>query len=122
MPEHITAQAFWIEVWIAWMIFINAASVFFLRRVEGRWVLAAGLASLVTMYALNLRFGDPRILGLSHLLWWTPLVVYLFHRRAGFAEGGFGDWARLLVLTNAAALLVDAAGVVRLLLGEHPTA
>jgi hypothetical protein len=122
MLEQITAQPFWIEVWIYWMIFINAASVFFVRRVEGRWVLAAGLANLVTMYALYLYFGDSRILALSHLLWWTPLVVYLFRRRAGFGEGGFGGWARLLVLTNAAALLVDAASVVRLLLGERATA
>ena len=122
MLDHITAQPFWVEVWIYWMIFINAASVFFVRHAEGRWVLAAGLASLVTMYGLYLRFGDPRILGLSHLMWWTPLVVYLFRRRAGFGEGGFGGWARLLVLTNAAALLVDAAGVVRLLLGQPASA
>ena len=122
MLEHIAAQPFWIAAWIYWMIFINGLSVCFVGHSEGRWVLAAGIALLATMYLLSLRFGDSRILGLAHLVWWTPLVVYLFRRRAGFGVGGFGGWARLLVLTNAAALVVQAAGVLRFLLGDRAAA
>jgi hypothetical protein len=117
--EHIVAQPFWIKAWIFWMIFINGASLLFVGRSEGRWVLAAWLLSVVTMHQLYLHFGYTRILGLSHLLWWTPLVVYLFRKRASFGEGGFGGWARLLVLTNAASLAVDFVDVARFLLGDR---
>lgn len=122
MLEQIATQPFWVEVWIYWMLFINGASVLFLGRSEGRWVLAAGLATLATTYVLYLHFGHTHVVGLALLVWWTPLVVYLFRRRAGFGEGRFGGWARLLVLTNAAALLVHAAGALRFLLGSAATA
>ena len=122
MLELMAAQPFWIKVWIAWLVFVNAVSVVFLARPEGRWVAAAGVANLATMLALYRGFGDARSLGLAHLVWWTPLVVYLFRRRAGFGEGRFGGWARLLVLTNAAALVVYAAGALRFLLANGPAA
>ena len=119
MLELVAAEPFWIQVWIAWMVFVNAASVLFLARAEGRWVAAAGVANLATMLLLYRGSGDARSLGLAHLVWWTPLVVYLFRRRAGFGEGGFGGWARLLVLTNATALVVYAVGALRFLLGDR---
>ena len=119
MLEHIVAQPFWIKVWIFWILFLNSASVLFLGRAEGRWVLAAWCLAIATMQPIYLHFGYTRILGLAHLLWWTPLVVYLFRRRSSFGEGRFGGWARLLVLTNAASLVVDAVDVVRFLLGDR---
>src|SRR5262245_22031574 len=122
MLELVTAQPFWIQVWIGWVVLVNAASIVFLSRAEARWVAVAGVANLATMLLLYRGSGDARSLGLAHLLWWTPLVVYLFRRRAGFGEGGFGGWARLLVLTNAMALLVYAAGALRFLLGDRSAA
>ena len=122
MPELVAAQPFWIQVWIVWVVLVNAASVCFLSRAEARWVAAAGVANLATMLLLYAASGDVRSLGLAHLLWWTPLVVYLFRRRAGFGEGGFGGWARLLVLTNTAALAVYAAGALRFLFGDDAAA
>jgi hypothetical protein len=119
MLDHILAEPFWLELWILWMVLLNSASLFFLRRAEARWVLAAWLGSLVTMYLLYETFGYTRILGLSHVLWWTPLVVYLFRRRAGFGEGAFGGWARWLALTLATSLAIDTLDVARWLLGER---
>ena len=119
MFEHILAQPFWIKVWIFWMIFLNAASVCFVHRREGRMVLLALVANAIAMNQLYLHFGYTRILGLSHLVFWTPLVVWLFRRRASFGEGTFGGWARLLVLTNAASLAIDAVDVARFAFGDR---
>ena len=119
MLEHILNEPFWLKVWIFWMVFLNSASIFFVRHSEGRWVLAAWLASLVTMSRLFDEFGYTRILGLAHVLWWSPLVVFLFRRRARFGEGAFGGWARWLALTNAASLAVDYVDVARWALGER---
>ena len=119
MLEHILNEPFWLKLWIFWMAFVNSASVFFVRRAEARWVLAAWLASLVTMGWLFDAHGYTRILGLAHLLWWSPLVVYLFRRRASFGEGVFGGWARWLAITNAVSLAIDAVDVARFALGER---
>ena len=119
MLEHILNEPFWLEIWILWMAVLNSASIFFVRRVEARWVLAAWLASLVTMSRLFDEFGYTRILGLAHVLWWSPLVVYLFRRRASFGEGAFGGWARWLLVTNAVALAIGAVDVLRFALGDR---
>ena len=119
MIDHVLQEPFWLRVWIFWLLFVNAAGLFFLRRTEARWVLLACVASVVTMDRLFDAFGYTRILGLAHVIWWTPLVVYLFRRRASFGEGAFGGWARWLVLTNAVSLAVDYVNLARWALGER---
>jgi hypothetical protein len=122
MLEHILHEPFWLKIWIFWLVFINSASIVFVRRPEGRWVLVAWLANLVTMSRLFDEFGYTRILGLSHVLWWSPLVVYLFRRRASFGEGAFGGWARWLLLSNALSLAIDYVDVARWALGDRGSA
>jgi hypothetical protein len=119
MFEQIAREPFWLQAWIGWLILVNTASVFFLRRAEGRSTLLAWIASVLTMGWLFESFGYTRILGLAHLIWWTPLVIWLFRRRAGFGEGAFGGWARWLLLTNSASLAIDAVDVARFALGDR---
>ena len=117
--QQLMSEPFWLVVWIFWLAFMNTASVLFVRHAEGQRVLAAWLASLATLALLYGEFGYTRILGLAHLIWWTPLVIWLFRRRATFGEAGFGGWARLLMLSNAASLVVDAVDVVRYAFGDR---
>jgi hypothetical protein len=119
VTEHILREPFWLQVWIFWLLFVNGASILFLRRAEARWVLLAFAANAVTMGRLFEAFGYTRILGLSHVIWWTPLVIYLFRRRSGFGEGAFGGWARWLLLTNAISLAIDYVDVTRWALGDR---
>jgi hypothetical protein len=119
MFEQIAREPFWLQAWIYWLIFVNTASVLFVRRPEGRFALLAWIASIVTMGRLFESFGYTRILGLAHVIWWTPLVIWLFGRRAGFGEGAFGGWARWLLLTNAVSLAIDYVDVARWALGER---
>jgi len=117
--EYITREPFWLQAWIYWMVFINTASILFLRRAEGRYTLLAWVLVLITMQRLFDSFGYTRILGLARVIWWTPLVIYLLRRRAGFGEGAFGGWARWLVITNAVSLAFDYVDVARWALGER---
>jgi len=119
MLEQIGREPFWLQAWIAWLVLVNSASILFVRRAEGRFALLAWIASAVTMGLLFETFGYTRILGLAHLIWWTPLVIWLFRRRAGFGEGAFGGWARWLLVTNAVSLAIDTVDVARWVFGDR---
>ena len=99
---------------------VNLASLFFLGRSQARVVLAVFLVNLLFMSVLHAWVGYERLLGLSHVLLWTPLLVYLWRSGALHgAEDWFRRWARVLFATNAASLVVDYVDVVRYLLGER---
>ena len=55
MLEHFAREPFWLQAWISWMVLINTASLFFVRRAgfgEGvfggwaRWLLITNAISL----------------------------------------------------------------------------
>jgi hypothetical protein len=120
MFSHLLAEPLWLQAWVAWMILINTLSLAFLRRIEARWVLAAWLCNLVSMSVLYEMNGYNRLLGLSHVIWWTPLLVYLFRRRPNLSEDQpFRTWIVVLFLTNAVSLLIDYTDVIRYLLGDR---
>lgn len=120
MIEFIRQEPLWLQAWILWMVLVNTASVVFVRRDEARWVLTCWLGNVLTMSALFAQVGYVRLLGLAHVVWWTPLVVYLWRRRGSFPGATpFGVWVRLLLATNAASLVIDYADVARYLLGDR---
>jgi len=119
MLDHILQEPVWLQVWVFWMMGINTLSLLFVRHAEGRWVLAAWVVNVVFMSVLFQLNGYNRLLGLSHVLFWTPLVIYLFRRwRALFGRGLFSVWIVTLLLTNSLSLVVDYIDVVRYLIGD----
>lgn len=114
--EVLAAQSAPMKAWLAWMFAINFCSVFFLRRVPARWVLAATAANIVSMQLLLRLYGTGHHLSLPHVVFWTPLLVYLFLRRNSLlARSPFGAWCVLLFLTDLASLVLDYAAVAKLL-------
>jgi hypothetical protein len=115
--EVLAAQSAPMKVWLAWMFAANFASVFFLRRVPARWVLAAMAANVVSMQLLLRLYGTGHQLSLPHIVFWTPLLIYLFIRRNSLlAWSPFGVWCVLLFLTDLASLVLDYAAIIKLLL------
>ncbi|MDH3746307.1 MAG: hypothetical protein OES47_14505 [Acidobacteriota bacterium] len=109
-----------LQSWLLWLVIINSASLFFLRHQEGRWVLFAWVANIITITALFEWKGYTRLLGLSHVVWWTPLLIYLWRRREATANhGGFSTWLRVLFWTNSVSLAIDYTDVTRYLLGDR---
>ncbi|HVS15444.1 MAG TPA: hypothetical protein VMV46_16070 [Thermoanaerobaculia bacterium] len=120
MGEEILAQPLWLQLWIGWMALVNLAALAFLKRVEARWVLAAFVAAAVTMNAMYAQLGWVRLLGLAHVVFWLPLLVYVLARWQDLPQvGAFAVWIRTLFLTNLASLIVDLVDVVRYLLGDR---
>jgi hypothetical protein len=107
--DHIANEPFWLQLWINWLIVINVGGVFFCwTRVEPRWVVGTFLASALTMNALYGIYGYEKILGLAHVIFWTPLCIYLFRRR--YHIGRYGVTAVYLAIvfgTNLISLVID---------------
>jgi len=120
MMGHIMNQTPLLVAWVMWLMIVNTAGALFLRRhVEARWVLAAWVVNFALMSALFAAFGFTRILGLSHVLVWTPLLVYLWRRSPGAQDGGlFTAWVRTLFVSNAISVVIDYVDVARFFLGD----
>ncbi len=104
------------------MVFINLVGgiVFIRARVEAKWVLAAFIAAALLMEAMYHQYGFQRILGLPHVIFWTPLVIYLWRRREIWDRGGIsGKWLGLVFVTNVTSLVIDYIDVARYLSGER---
>lgn len=120
MLSAILQEPWWLVAWIGWLFAINAAGLLFVSEVEARWVLGALAASALAMWILYQLAGYTRLLGLSHVLFWTPLVVYLYRRLSSLVGPPlFERWMRLLLATNGLSLLIDSVDVLRYLLGDR---
>lgn len=119
MHEHMLNYPLWLQGWIVWMGIVNFGSLLFLRRVQARWALAAFLAAMVLMSTLFAVNGFNRLLGLAHVVFWTPLVLYLVRERRWLESGTFRMWITTLIATDGLSLVVDYLDVFRYLLGDR---
>lgn len=118
MEQDILQQPIWLQAWIFWLVVVNTAAILFIRRVPARWVIAAWLVNIPLMSWLYAEFGYQRILGLSHVLVWTPLLAYLYHIRDQWDMSTLtGKWLAVLFATNLISLAIDYVDVARYLLG-----
>lgn len=118
MMAKIMSEPLWLQAWVYWMMVLNSAALLFLRYPQGKAVLAAWVGNIITMSILFEMVGYVRLLGLSHVIWWTPLVIYLFRSRASFPAGLAATWLWVLLITNSASLVVDYIDVLRYLMGD----
>ena len=110
-----------IVYWVFWLMAINTASILFIiHRVEARWTLAAWLLNgMLIMPYLYDQFGFVRLLGLAHIVVWTPLLLYLYRRHETFKLPSLtGIYFWLLIVTNAVSLGFDYVDLARYFLGD----
>ena len=117
---HLANQATWIVFWVYWLVIINFASALFAwKKVEARWVFAAMVVNIPLMNFLFETVGWVRLLGLSHVLVWTPLLLYLWWRRGLIDRATlYGKYLTVLFVTNFASLILDYHDVARHFLGD----
>jgi hypothetical protein len=129
LQDHIAAGSQWVQIWVLWMTVINFAAVLFLLRWKDgriRWgylEAAVVLAVLVPMaFFMDWLFGQVgyvRLLGLPHILFWTPLAVWLWTQLSRHPlKSVFGVYLRVLLITIAVSLAFDYVDVARHLMGD----
>lgn len=117
----IMTQPLWLQAWVGWMAAINViGAVVFIQRPESKWILLAMIGNFILMSALYQTYGYQRILGLAHVVFWTPLLIYLWRRRPQWNFATLSErWLALLFATNLLSLIIDYADVARYLMGER---
>jgi hypothetical protein len=94
MPETLNAamatEPLWLKSWLFVLVGVHFASLlFFVQRASGRWklrpepiaVFASFLLAGLLMNWLYAQVGYVRLLGLAHLVAWTPAYVWVLKRR-----------------------------------------
>ncbi|MHA7828772.1 MAG: hypothetical protein ACX93P_14550 [Roseovarius sp.] len=119
-----TLPAF-LRLWVLWLTIVMIAVPLVLlawrqTRRDGVVILAASVAVVVSMHWLYAQVGFVRLLGLPHVLIWTPLAVYLAMR---LREGIIPAPPRIVIWIFLASILVslafDYTDLLRWLLGER---
>jgi hypothetical protein len=120
-----TLASGWQIAWLYWMSFaiIVTPLVLVFSKVTRRdavIVLLTNIAMLVGMGWVYEQMGYVRLLGIVHVILWTPLFVYLFLRAK---NGEMPILCRLVIwmfaATLAVSLVFDYTDVARYLLGER---
>ncbi len=121
MNEHMMASPTWLLIWLGIMgLTVLLAIPFAIKDWRARWAIIAMIGNVVVMSALFEKFGFTRILGLAHIIFWTPLLAYLWKNRKAHADRIWTNrWARLAMVVILISLLFDYADVIRWLLGER---
>ncbi len=86
---------------------------------RARWALLAWVCNIVIIITLFNVYGYSRILGLSHIIVWLPLLIYLAkNRRPLNRENVAGIYLHWFVLIITISMLFDALDVVRFAYGD----
>lgn len=124
LADAIAMQPVWLKSWIYLLVATNIASLFFIaKRVDGKWrprwealaILLSFFAAGAFMEWLYGQYGYVRLLGLAHLIFWTPAYVWIFSRRKQLIESAaiFGKYLIAYLLINGISLVIDLIDVVR---------
>lgn len=117
---HINASPIHWVIWMNLMGLMNfGAIIFVLKDVRARVVVLTMICNLIFMSLLFTQFGYTRILGLSHIVFWTPLLVYLWKKRASFPSHIWATrWMWGVMIVNGVSLIIDYMDVMRYVLGD----
>lgn len=125
MYEVMFSNTGWIKLWFYWLGFAIVATPAALAfsaktRRDALIVLVINVTVFVSMGWLFRQIGYVRLLGIVHVILWTPLFIYLLGRaRNGAMLLPFRVVIWLFLVTLAVSLAFDYVDVVRYLLGER---
>jgi len=121
MNEHMLSQPVWLIIWMGIIGLVMLLAIpFAIKDWRARWTIIAMIGNVIVMSNLFARFGYTRILGLSHIIFWTPLLAYLWKTRNANPDRKWtGLWVKLAMGIILISLLFDYADLIRWLMGDR---
>ena len=115
----------WVQYWINFIVLVPVLSIIALlfhkeTRKSALIIFLLIGAGMMTVLFLYMQLGMVRLLGLGHVIFWTPAAIYLWRQLQNTPPPSpYRQIMWILMLTIVAALVFDYADVVRWLLGER---
>lgn len=114
-----------VQLWMNWMLAIFALSILFVwKHIQARWALGTLILTGICGYFLWTMTKNVHLLGIVHLILWTPMAYYLWHSvlskksRPYMREYKFFFlWAAVLFATIVISLLFDVRDIYLVLTG-----
>ncbi|MFU8814365.1 MAG: hypothetical protein ACNA7W_03405 [Pseudomonadales bacterium] len=128
LSEAIATEPLWLQGWVMLLVLVHVAALAFaMHRERGRWrvrmppiaIVVSFVAAAVVMNWLFEQVGYVRLLGLGHLLAWTPVYLWILLQRRRFdAHTAYGKYIAAYLVIAGISLVIDAADVLRYLAGD----
>ncbi len=112
----------WVLIWLQVLVGVMSLSLLFgLFRPEARAILLGTLMGMAMVIVIYAQFGYTRILGVGHILFWTPTLFYMLSLQgtSGVTKTWFGRWLWLAIPVMAVSLGFDYFDLGRYLMGER---
>ena len=106
-------------LWLGLLVLVNlGGGVLFIRTMEGQLALVCMVAAFLIMWFIYAQKGFVRLLGVGHLIAWTPQMVF-YTQSVGNTAGLFQYWIISVLVLNGICLVIDFVDVVRYSLGDR---
>ncbi len=106
------------RLWLAWIGGVNMFGLFFMEHRQAQLTLLALMGSFGLGVVVFKASGFTRLLGLMHIFWFA-LIPFLWTSLPQIESETFGTWIRIVLITNAACLVIDVIDVVRYIFGDR---
>ncbi len=122
MKKVFTMKFPW-NLWVMILVGVNiVGGLVYFAVPEGMFSVVAIVASFVVMCIVYKRFGFVRLLGLGHVVFWTPLCLWLFLKlsRGHYeSDSNLKAWVLTLLTVNTLSLVIDYVDVIRFFRGDQ---
>ncbi|MEO1552435.1 MAG: hypothetical protein AAFR82_00765 [Pseudomonadota bacterium] len=112
----------WVLIWVNAMVVILALAIpFSFSYVEARWILLGTVLGMLGTIIAYSMFGFTRLLGLGHILFWSPTLIYIITVRGWktYHKTLFSRWLILAAVIIGISLAFDVVDLLRWVLGER---
>lgn len=123
--QALATQPEWVQLWTNWMGIVIVGTMVVLLFSRTTWrdaalIFATSALTFVAMTWLYNQLGLVRLLGVVHVVIWTPLALYFWQRLKNTEIGTpFRQVIWLFLATIVVSLLFDYVDVARYILGER---